>query len=461
MATQSELPRRALNRFGMGARVGESQSLHDPRDWLEGQLTANVDPMRAPEIPAPAEIGAALRSLREAQGAGDGERVQAARRRIREIAGLEARAALTERVRSDHPFVERLVAFWSNHLCVSIAGKPIVAPLAGLYERQVIRPHVLSRFEDMVLASARHPAMLLYLDNAQSLGPNSRVGQATRRRQRRVRGLNENYARELLELHTLGVDGGYSQQDVQELARILTGWTVDGVGGPQPGREPQGGEPGFRFVPAMHEPGTKVVLGKRYRDGGEREGREVIRDLCRHPSTAAFVSRKLVRHFVSDEPEERDVTAVATVFRDTGGDLRAVARSLIHIDAAWDQAHLKFRTPQDWLIAALRAVGARDYPVQLVPMLRALRHPLWAPAAPKGFGDTRSEWADPDGLMNRAELGRTIATQVARRGFEPERLLDTIDMQDASSLPQLIGDETIERGERVALFLSGPDFQWR
>ena len=192
---------------------------------------------------------------------------------------------------TERPFVERLVAFWSNHLCVSVGAKILVAPFAGSYEREAIRPHVLGRFEDMLLASAKHPAMLVYLDNFQSIGPKSPGAQAARGRGQggqQARGLNENYARELLELHTLGVDGGYTQQDVQELAKILTGWTVGGLARaqqqmrpaatrrPARGRMAQAANDerlGFAFQELLHEPGSKTVLGVRYADGGVEEGR--------------------------------------------------------------------------------------------------------------------------------------------------------------------------------------------
>ena len=266
----------------------------------------------------PQAIAEALASLRAAAAGGsDAERQRArqqARRRLVAIGAAEGRAVLTARAASERPFVERLVAFWSNHLCVSTGGKVLVAPLAGSYEREAIRPHVLGRFADLVLASARHPAMLVYLDNVQSVGPTSPAARLTARGGRARPGLNENYARELLELHTLGVDGGYSQRDVQELARVLTGWTVTGLGrgaGPsaRTGRrrrqaampDPAAGV-GFQFQPFMHEPGAKTVLGLRYQEDGVAEGERAIAALCRHPSTARFVATKLVRHFVSDEP---------------------------------------------------------------------------------------------------------------------------------------------------------------
>ena len=262
---------------------------------------------------------------------------QRARRALVGIAAAESHAVLTERVITERPFVERLVAFWSNHLCVSMGAKVLVVPLAGSYEREAIRPHVLGRFEDMVLASAKHPAMLVYLDNFQSIGPASRGAALGSRGQGQRRGLNENYARELLELHTLGVDGGYTQQDVQELAKILTGWTVGGLGrgpgqqtAPARGRRSMAGQPdhgriGFAFQEVLHEPGAKTVLGARYGEAGVEEGERAIRALVRHPSTARFVATKLVTHFVSDAPPAAAVDRIARVFRDTDGDLRAVS----------------------------------------------------------------------------------------------------------------------------------------
>jgi uncharacterized protein (DUF1800 family) len=221
---------RALNGFGLGARAGEQRRIGDPRTWLREQLDGGAPVLAAPEPATPERIAEAIRAFR---GAGQGG--QQARQQLRQqlvaIAAAESRASLSARVTSERPFVERLVAFWSNHLCVSVGSKVLVAPLAGSYEREAIRPFVLGRFEDMVLASAKHPAMLVYLDNFQSIGPQSRGAQAGRGRAQR--GLNENYARELLELHTLGVDGGYTQQDVQELAKILTGWTVGGLNAPR------------------------------------------------------------------------------------------------------------------------------------------------------------------------------------------------------------------------------------
>lgn len=304
----------ALNRFGLGARTGERRGLADPRAWVLAQHD------RTPPIPggtAITDVSAGLRELRSAQSSSDRQAAARARRNVITMAAAEMDGVLTHRLTTDAPVVERLV---SNHLCISTSANIRVAALAGAYEREAIRPHVLGRFEDMVLASATHPAMLVYLDNAQSIGPASRAARAQQRRRTGARrGLNENYARELLEVHTLGVDGGYTQQDVQELARILTGWTVSGLTGAD--RSPGDGPPGdgslrHVFDPQLHEPGSKVVLGVRYQEAGAEEGRRVIRALCRHPSTAQFVARKLVTHFVYDAPPAA-VEAVARAFADS------------------------------------------------------------------------------------------------------------------------------------------------
>lgn len=446
---------RALNRFGLGARVGERGAIGSPKEWLRGQLGARLEgPSGGAELD---EIGPLLSRYREAQRARDQERLAGLRREFRELQTREATAMLTVRIRSETPFVERLVAFWSNHLCVSIPSKRQVAALAGHYERTVIRPHVLGRFEDMVLASAKHPAMLFYLDNLQSVGPRSRAGRRTGRRGA-ARGLNENYARELLELHTLGVDGGYGQEDVEELARILTGWSVSGSGP----RSRPGEAMDFAFRPMTHEPGGKTVMGTRYGESGLREGEQVIRDLCNHPSTADFVARKLVAHFVADDPPPASVEAIAATFRESEGDLRAIAEALIDLDDAWRPEYRKFRTPQDWLVAVFRSFGADEAPERMGPMLRQLRHPLWAPAAPKGYGDLQREWDDPDSLMNRAELARSLAGRMARGGrFDPRRLLEVVDIEPGDPLEALTSDPSIPVPERVALAIGGPAFQWR
>ncbi len=453
---------RALNRFGLGARVGEPERIDDPRNWLKSQLDPSRTGIQATNLPSLEEVGSALRQSRQSQNASDEETRRKGRQGLQQIAGREISGALQQRIATETPFLERLVAFWSNHLCVSSQAKPQVLTLAGHYEREVIRPHVLGRFSDMVLASARHPAMLFYLDNFRSIGPSSRGSQMAARRGRQ-RGLNENYARELLELHTVGVEGGYTQKDVEQLALIFTGWTVAGLGqgmGMGMGMEAPA-QPAFMFRTALHEPGAKSVLEVRYKEAGVSEGERAIRDLCRRPQTALFVARKLTRHFVSDDPADAAVQRIAAVFEKTDGDLLKVSTALVDLEDAWKEENQKFRTPQDWLIAVLRGFGLDNVPPRMGGLLRQLRHPLWAPAAPKGFGDSMQEWADPDSLMNRAELSRSLARRLGRSRFDPEKILEVVDLPESDPLRSQLVDHSIGRDERLALGIAGPAFQWR
>lgn len=477
----------ALNRFGLGARPGEAPRLGDPRGWLVEQL-AGAPPglgVHAPPADATADL---FRTFQAALRARDEDRIAELRREVQRHRQAEMAAVLTTRIVTDRPFVERWVAFWSNHLCVSALDGFQTAFLAGAYEREAIRPNVFGRFEELVLASARHPAMLTYLDNVRSVGPGS---VAARRPQRgggaaaqAFRGLNENYARELLELHTVGVEGGYGQEDVEQLARILTGWGVDALGPARGGirGDDTGGraepELRFRFNPLLHEPGRKRVMGRSY-DQGEGGGVAVIRDLARHASTARFLAEKLATHFIDDAPPPSAVEVLERAWLDTDGNLREVARTLVRLDEAWDPRWRKFRTPQDWFVAVLRAVDAGEAGANFPQILQQLRHPLWAPSSPKGFGDLRREWADPDALMNRAELARTLARRTARgrgiagpgqdrsagavRGGGPDLrpLASVMALESGDPLPEMLTDASIPVDERVALAFAGPAFQWR
>jgi len=496
----------ALNRFGLGARPGEASTLRDRREsraWLLSQIGASTvvhPPPGSGSLPDRADAGAALRGVQEAQGR-DQATVRAARLALAQVRVEEQVALLHHRATTGDPFAERLVAFWSNHLCVSFRARQPLVALAGLYEREAIRPHVWGRFSDMVVASARHPGMLFYLDNARSTGPDSPAARALNAQRARrqaavtarggtppqapVPGINENHARELLELHTLGVDGGYTQSDVGALARILTGWSVGGAGAPPglrtPGEPGQGeDEFGFVFRAATHEPGAFTLLGKRYDQPGPAKGEAAIRDLCRHPSTARFVAGKLATHFVSDDPPSDAVEHLSGVFLDTDGDLAALSRALVELDAPWGGEDggaggpRKFRSPQDWAVAALRLLepGARTPQVvrALAPMLDQLRHPVWGPPAPSGFGDRTADWADPDALMNRAELARSLAQRLVPAGAGGPRrvagpdtaaLASVVHLEPGDPLADFLADATIPVPERVALLLGGPAFQWR
>ena len=439
---------RALNRFGLGARPGEALDI-DPIPWLRTQVSPRAAKMANSNLETTQQL---LERIVAAKTAGNSD---ANRRKYREQATdqmkREVAAVVNHGLRTDHPFAERLVRFWSNHFTVSAEGELEVRYLAGVYEREAIRPHVFGKFEDMVLATARHPAMLVYLDQVRSVGPKSRIGG------RRKSGLNENYARELMELHTLGVDGGYDQGDVEELAKILTGWTVGGL----VRRTSKSKITPFRFEPSIHEPGSKRLLGKKIAESGENEGLEAVRLLVRQPATSRYVATKLVRHFVADDPPEKDVETIAGVFRDTGGDLAQVSLALINLRSAFTTDARKFRTPQEFILAIGRALNVRDVPRNSLSVLRPLRQPYWGALSPAGYGDTAQDWADPDALLKRTELARAVAQTARNPRMDIGTLADqVVEAHDPRILNQALASQR-NASDALALLLASPDFQWR
>jgi uncharacterized protein (DUF1800 family) len=402
----------ALNRFGLGARPDEPAAT-DPPAWLLAQLDRfEVLPASWREVPRSLELVQAwARQQRAVQQAPQGERsgireayLRQGRGQYLAAVGARARSAL----RSTTPFVERLVHFWSNHFAVSV-DKLLTVGVTGGFEADAIRPHVLGRFEDLLLAAARHPAMLLYLDQASSSGPNSVAAQRLQSRQQQSRpGLNENLAREILELHTLGVRSGYTQEDVTELARALTGWTL-------PGDEAlEGSGTSFRYVPALHEPGTRIMLGQTYADDGEQQARAMLRYLANAPATAHHIATKLARHFVADAPPEALVQRLANTFKRTGGDLPSLYRDLVQAPETWQDAPAKFKSPWDWAISVMRALGQQDVESeQVASLMNQLGQPVWRPGSPAGYGDTAATWAAPDALMRRVEVAQRLAARFA------------------------------------------------
>lgn len=484
----------AFQRFGLGARPGDlAEAARDPRGFVRAELG------RAGSTPVGADLPsteAALVALFE-----DQERVKAERERTAAMAPMaqpatapamnpaaapamapaaapamappspspameakpkppepsleqrlfraEAAARLKAQVDAGVGFVERLVAFWSNHFAVSVAKDQFVRVAAGPFEREAIRPHVLGRFADMVRAVERHPAMLHYLDNQQSVGPDSKAGQNRRR------GLNENLAREILELHTLGVGSGYTQADVTSFARVITGWTVAGRDGKQ-------GPPGsFVFNAAAHQPGPATVFGRTYAQEGEAQGDAVIADLARTPATARHVATKLVAHFVADRPPQRLVDRIAAVFLDTDGDLKAVALALLGDDEAWSAPATKLRTPNEFLVAMMRATGTLPPdPGPVLHSLNALGQPLWQPSGPNGFPDTVAAWAAPEAMKLRLDVAFAAAGRVRDIGHPISVLDSTIGL---AALPDT--REAVSRAETrqqaLTLVFMSPEFQRR
>jgi uncharacterized protein (DUF1800 family) len=320
-----------------------------------------------------------------------------ARRPVRMTAELQA-ARMLRAVRSERQVQEVMVDFWANHFNV-FAGKVEVRWYATAWEREVLRPHALGRFPDLLKATARHPAMLYYLDNWLSARPDYpiRFGPSAGRKA----GLNENYARELMELHTLGVDGGYTQKDVTEVARAFTGWTIDRYRG----------EARFVFRPAMHDAGAKVVLGQRLRWGGQQDGEDVLDMLARHPSTSRFLATKLVRRFVADDPPPALVERVAAVYRDTGGDIRAMLRSIVAAPEFAAAAGAKIKKPSEFVASAARGVGATVNARGALALARAaaeIGEGYYEAQAPTGYPDRAEAWVSPGTLLARMNFALAL-----------------------------------------------------
>jgi uncharacterized protein (DUF1800 family) len=468
----------ALHRFGFGP-VGDSISAlaSDPRGALLADLDRPGAGQLAPMLPSAAESARQVSDFRAAQQA---EQKLAQRKKEAEASNAsmgsaptqvsdagniapppaavppkpvnpgpplpqqlllsEAKARFDAAATSDVGFAERLVWFWSNHFCVS-ADK--VVGMAGPYEREAIRPHVLGRFADLLLAVESHPAMLFYLDNVQSMGADSIAGI------NRDKGLNENLARETLELHTLGVRSGYSQADVTSFANVLTGWSwID------PNQPVHGGE--FAFVQRLHQPGDQVVVGKRYPDNGFEQGRAVLADLARHPATAQHIADKLTRHFVADNPPPSLVAKLANTFKATDGNLKEVAKTLVSADEAWAPQRQKLKPPAEWVAGVIRLSGTQaTIPIgRILNAQMTLGEPLWRPAEPNGYPDTEAAWID--GVPHRVDIAGDFANRA--QGVDPNALLNSSlgPLASADTRNTVARAET--RAQALALLVMSPEF---
>ena len=379
----------------------------------------------------------------------------------REVFREEARARITRAVTTDQPFLERLVYFWSNHFCVSALKGQMVRVLAGAFEREAIRPHVLGRFADMLKAVEQHPAMLIYLDNAQSIGPGSPAGR------NRGKGLNENLAREILELHTLGVAGGYTQADVTSFANVITGWTVadpqmalNAAGNPRLAAQHGGSEivPGrFIFTPNRHEPGPRIVLGTRYDARGLAAGEAVLADLARHPATARHIAGKLARHFVADKPLPELVKRLEASFRSTDGDLAALAATLASAPECWEAPPRKVVPPNDFVVSLIRAFDLKPRPPETMRIAAAIGQPLWAPPSPKGWPDDDDAWMGPSAVRERLRIAERAAREIDRQA-DPRAVAADL-FGDALSVAARQAIERAEAREQgFELLIMSPEF---
>ena len=320
---------------------------------------------------------------------------------------------------------------------------------AGSFEREAIRPFVFGKFADMLLAVEQHPAMLFYLDNRDSTGPDSKAGQNQKK------GLNENLAREIMELHTLGVKGGYKQADVTSLARMITGWTFAGLNN-------KAADPAvFTFAPNRHEPGIQNLLGKNYNQTGLDQGEAALRDLAHHPATATHIAFKFARHFVADDPPAPLVQKLAKNFHDSDGDLKALAITLLDDDSAWNTPAQKLRSPQEYLLAGSRALNLPpNNPQPLVNALNVLGQPLWRPPGPNGHGDTQEVWASPEGMKVRLSYASQMARQTQITGNPVDILGQTLGDGVSVDTKQAVA-RAESRQQAFALMLMSPEFQLR
>jgi uncharacterized protein (DUF1800 family) len=336
--------------------------------------------------------------------------------------------------------------------------KNVVLGLAGSLEREAIRPNVLGRFSDMLLAVERHPAMLLYLDNHVSVGPHSKAVRLLERRQNGRRlGINENLARETLELHTLGVHGGYTQADVTTFAEVITGWSLGG----DVGRLPRG-EPGeFLFRPELHEPGAKVVLGKRYADTGYTQGVAVLRDLATNTATAHFIATKLARHFIADDPPPRAVERIASAFLSSDGHLPTVYRALIETPESWAQPLSKYKTPNDYIVSTFRGL---ELPVDagrspLAPF-EVMGQRMYSPGSPAGWPDRNADWDGASALIKRIEWADAVGQRVGSRcdavALAPQLLGNNLTPATQTAIARAASSS-----QAITLLLSSPEFMRR
>jgi len=387
----------ATTRFGFGARYGELKNIKSgPKEWLEMQLKSPPDSKYFEDLPSSKGVFSIIVKMSTA-GHKDMHR-----RFFETTNGINNDAIYARTlsaIDSDNPFYEKLVHFWSNHFTVSTFTTQLksfwMKLLAGAFEREAIRPNITGSFKNLLLAVEQHPAMLFYLDNVHSVGKNSIAGKG-----HSDETLNENLAREILELHTLGVNGGYEQEDVVALANIITGWRVN--------RNPASRGSGFIFENGVHEPGDKILLGKKYAQDGKFEGIKALSDLAEHPSTAKFIAKKLATHFISDRPSAKTIDHLAGVFQSTDGDLLKLSLALLDLSESWETDKNKIKNPGEYIISTARATGSKDSKHRkfLLNGLEYLGQYPFKAFSPAGYSDKSSDWLSTEAVMRRVEWAK-------------------------------------------------------
>ncbi|MET0273511.1 MAG: DUF1800 family protein [Phenylobacterium sp.] len=453
----------AVTRFGLGARPGEiAEASRDPKGFLRAQIRRDgADPPQTDGETSAQRITAFRnyqQDKRDAKAEPDArDPVKMAQKMLREDTAADFLARIRLAATTEAGFRERWALFWANHFTVS-ATKLATATVVGPFETEAIRPRVFGPFADLLAAAEAHPAMLFYLDQAQSIGPNSPAalrgrGGVTPVALRRG-GLNENLAREILELHTVGVDGGYSQADVTEFARAMTGVSI---GAARDGDAT--GTPLFRAV--AHEPGERMVMGVRYAPGGREQAGAILTDLAAKPATARFVCHKIARHFVADEPPPALTARLVAAWERSRGDLGRVAEALVTAPEAWSPQPMKFKTPYEFVVSAYRAAGAEPKTVgQVTPVLSSLGQKAFSAPSPKGWPEDTGSWAAPDAIVKRMQYAQGFSAAVTRdrdpKALATEALGARLTPATATAIAR-----AESRAEGFALLLMSPEFQRR
>lgn len=443
----------AINRFGLGSSPNDNVLIHDnPKAWLKSQIKAGS---KTPDALKKFRTSSAI--IKDIIVSNKTKDKNLKRSRKRDLIKNDFKAEVFSKARylvsTDQPFTERLVSFWSNHFTVSSA-KPQISPAIPAYEREQIRPNIFGKFEDLLIPAIAHPTMLTYLDNDTSIGPNSKIGK------RRNKTFNENLAREILELHTLGVNGGYSQNDIIELAKIITGWTHDGFLSKRLSKK-TGVQGKFAFRDLIHEPGTKKVLGKTYKQDGINEGYAVFKDLARHPSTAKFIATKLAIHFVSDEPTKATIDKLAKIYLKTNGDLSKIYQAIIDLEEVWLTPTPKIKTPYEFIISTLRSLDATNMPRRFIgPPLIAMAHVPFSANSPQGWPDKAKDWIAPESLMRRIEWARAVSAKLDTDLNPLELLEQTIGVIASKETVQMV-EAAPSKDAAMAIIFSSSEFQRR
>ena len=454
-----------INRLSFGPRPGDIETVKSK--GIEAYIQSQLNPDSIAQPQSLTQQLASLETLRMSPveimreyGQNPGkkqsqqpnrEMLMAVRQQRRKVLEQAVDGRLLQAIASNRQLEEVMTDFWYNHFNV-FSNKGRDRFLVGSYEEQAIRPHVLGKFRSLLEATAKHPAMLFYLDNWQNTAPNSPGVRG------RYKGLNENYARELMELHTLGVNGGYTQQDVITLARILTGWGFPGS------RQGSADQSGFYFDPNRHDSSDKVFLGQTIKGGGIEEGEKALDILARHPATARHISYQLAQYFVADDPPTSLVDQLAKKFQDTDGDIRAVLNTLFHSSEFLNPKYYnaKFKTPYQYVVSALRATDTKVQDVRPVAgVLRQMGMPLYGCQTPDGYKNTEETWLSPDAMLRRLTLTTALASGrfSGASPVDAQQLTKTLGNSLSSKTMQVIASNSEQM--KAALMLGSPEFMRR